>query len=51
MVEVLVRKVEGSKKTGIRTVVLSGRVAANSGPREMNDMASRSEVKVFFAFH
>ena len=43
------RKVEWAvRKTGIRTVVLSGGVAANSGlRRKMSDMASRSEVKVF----
>src|SRR5208283_1360659 len=49
VVDVLVRKVElAIIKTGIRTVVLSGGVASNSGLRKkINEMAKEREVKVF----
>jgi len=51
VVDVLVRKVESAIiKTGIRTVVLSGGVASNSGLRtRIRDMADERQVKVFLS--
>ncbi len=49
VVDVLLRKVElAIIKTGIRTIVLTGGVASNSGLRKkINEMANEKEVKVF----
>lgn len=49
VVDVLVRKLEWAmRKTGIRSIVLSGGVAANSGLRKrVDEMADEREVKVF----